>query len=644
MPQQAGIYRFGPFCLDRGAYRLLNGDVPLSLAPKVIDLLFLLVSRPSSLVTKEDILQALWPDVAVTDNAITQVVSDLRQALGDSSATPQYVQTVPRRGYRFVAAVEAVDLAPAAAARPAPSATEARARGPRTVAVMDFTNVTRDSSVDWLAAGIAETVTNDLRAIRDLAVIDRALVSEAARHASADTADPPAGIDLLVVGSYQRSGDQLRITARAVDVRTREALAHAKADGPLADVFQLQDVVVTQLSAGLQLTITPAAAARIRARETSNLDAYRAFSEGRLKLETLEAAQVPAAIKDFEKALELDPRYALAHVGLAHARFWRFQASRASNRPAVEELKAAVAHARKAVEIDAELAEAHSALAFFLASAERSAEAVAAGRLATALEPGNWRHQFRLGTAAWGTERIAALQAVVSTFPQLSYAYFGMAMVHVARGDLGLAESVLRQGITFERPGAGRAERFPGSGLHWLLGLTRLASGDVDEARREFDRELALASGGIFADEFAMDAFDGHGFALIDAGDLRGAAAMFKRALERYPEHARSWLGLAAVHARQRRHKDAAAATTRALKAIDELRTNGRNTEAAMAAAFAQVQSGRATDACATLGRLLAEAPPGFAGWTLPVEPVLASLRGEPSFRALLGTLAERAR
>jgi DNA-binding response OmpR family regulator len=93
----AAIFRFGPFSLDREAYRLVKGDTAVALPPKVLDLLFLLVSRPSALVTKDDILQALWPDVAVTDNAITQVVSDLRQALGDSSSEPTYVQTVPRR-------------------------------------------------------------------------------------------------------------------------------------------------------------------------------------------------------------------------------------------------------------------------------------------------------------------------------------------------------------------------------------------------------------------------------------------------------------------------------------------------------------------------------------------------------------------
>lgn len=635
-------YRFGPFLLDRSAYRLFKADVPIDLPPKAIDLLFLLVSRPASLVTKDDILQALWPDVAVTDNAITQVVSDLRQALGDSSATPQFVQTVPRRGYRFVATVEAhaggvTAGAASGSASPAPAA-----RATRTVAVLDFTNMTGDPAVDWLGTGIAETVTNDLRAIRELTVIDRALVSDATRRAR-ETGETPDGVDLVIVGSVQRSGEQVRITARAVDVRTREALTQAKADGALADVFQLQDALVTQLSAGLRLTVTPAAAARIRARETSNFDAYRAATEGRLKLETLDPAEVDGAVADFERALALDARYALAHVGLAHARFWRFQATRASNQPAVEELKAAVAHARRAVELDPELAEAHSALAFFLVSADRTVEAVAAGRLAVALEPGNWRHQFRLGVASWGTERLAALQTVTSTFPQLAYAYFGLAMVHVARGDLGLAENVLRQGLAFERPEDQGSARFPGSGLHWLLGLIRLASGDAPGARAEFARELSLGTRGIFAAEFAMDAFDGHGFALIAEGDLPGAAAMFTRALEQYPEHARSWLGLAATHRAAKRTKEAEKATARALKAVEQLREHGRASEAAIVEAFSQVLGNQNAEAISTLQQMLADAPPGFAGWTLPVEPFLAPLRSDPAFRKLLATLSDRA-
>ena len=92
-------YAFGPFVLDATAYQLVADGHPIGLSPKALDLLFVFAARPGELVTKDEILSALWPDVAVTDNALTQVVSEIRQALGDSPSWPRFVQTVPRRGY-----------------------------------------------------------------------------------------------------------------------------------------------------------------------------------------------------------------------------------------------------------------------------------------------------------------------------------------------------------------------------------------------------------------------------------------------------------------------------------------------------------------------------------------------------------------
>src|SRR5215831_7103148 len=112
MASPAPSVRFGPFTADPAGYRLLKGETPIPLSPKALDLLLLFAGRPGLLFTKDDILKALWPDVAVTDNALTQVVSELRQALGDDPARPRYVETVPRRGYRFVATVESTAIAP----------------------------------------------------------------------------------------------------------------------------------------------------------------------------------------------------------------------------------------------------------------------------------------------------------------------------------------------------------------------------------------------------------------------------------------------------------------------------------------------------------------------------------------------------
>src|SRR5918994_2114657 len=114
----AASYRFGPFVVDGGAYRLLRDGENVPLSPKIIDLLLFLAARPSVLVSKEELFTALWPDVAVTDNALTQAVSELRQALGDDPSKPTYVQTVARRGYRFIAPVEREQAAAATGHEP----------------------------------------------------------------------------------------------------------------------------------------------------------------------------------------------------------------------------------------------------------------------------------------------------------------------------------------------------------------------------------------------------------------------------------------------------------------------------------------------------------------------------------------------
>ena len=267
----AGIYRFGPFSLDVASYRLMRDHAPVALSPKLIDLLLYLVARPSALATKDDLLKALWPDVIVTDNALTQAVSELRQALGDDPARPQYVQTVARRGYRFIAPVEVVP--------------------------------------------------------------------------SAD-AEPPTG---------------------------------RSSSGPR------------------------------RSRETSNLDAARAFADGRLRLESLVRAEVPAAIEDFKRAIELDPSFAAAYIGLANAHFWLYESSRYRRDADARLQSLAIEGARCAVELDTGFAEAHATLAYLLASDGQTDEACAAARHAIRLDPDHWAHHFRLGNASWGEARLDAL-------------------------------------------------------------------------------------------------------------------------------------------------------------------------------------------------------------------------------------------
>jgi DNA-binding winged helix-turn-helix (wHTH) protein/tetratricopeptide (TPR) repeat protein len=623
--------------LDAAAFRLSRDGAPVTASPKVLDLLRYMLDRPSTLVTKEELFRAIWPDVIVSDNALTQAVSELRQALHDDPSKPTYVQTVARRGYRFIATVDTQ----AAAASASRSETVGEP-SPRAIAVLDFSNVTRDASVDWLTTGIAETVTNDLRSLPGLRVIDRVRVVESAKRngGALDRMAPDLGIGLAIVGSFQRAGDRLRIMARAVDVESSEVIADAKADGPETMVFDLQDRIVNEMagalgSKGRNPGRTP--------RETSSLEAYKAFTEGRVMLETLEGTSIPQAVQHFEHAIRIDPRYAQAHVGLANARFFQYELSRARNQPDGSLLATAIAHVRRAIEIDRDLAESRATLSFLLMSAGRTGEAKEEARRAVRLEPEYWGHHFRLAHTTWGDERLNALARTLELYPEFPFAHFESAMVHIARGALERAESVLREGALVQDHQADRRQRYPAKGLHWLLGLVRLAAGDVDEAAREFDREITAGAAQLYAAEFTMNACDGAGFAMLRADRPADAEKMFRGALEHYPEHARSLVGLAAALKQQGRDDDAGAALGRAGGAIAALRKGGRGGEARLAESFVLAVQDREDEAVAAVHRVLDEAEMPFTGWTIPIEPLLAPLARVPGFREALKRLADRA-
>ncbi len=617
-------YRFGPFLVDRAGYRVMRGGRALDLSPKLLDLLLLLLDRAGELVTKEDLLDTLWRDANVTENALTQAVSELRDALGDEPAAPTYIKTVARRGYRFVAAVTPL---------PEPTAPVPAEVDEDALAVLDFTNLTGETDAAWLSAGIAETVSADLAALGRFKVVDRWRVVEATRAGGAALQEVAAAlrVRLVAVGSFQRNGERLRITARIVDVTSGEAIADAKVDGALDDIFALQDQVAAQFAGELGAGAEPAA----RPRDTASLDAYRALVEGWLKVETLDVRALPAAIADFERAIALDAKYALAHTGLASAELASYEASRTENQPEWQRLERAATHARRAVELDEQLAEAYGSLAMILVGLWDTPGAIRAARKAVALEPGNWRHLFRLGHATWGEERLRAGAATLAAYPDFAFSYFQTAMVYVARGHLTEAERVLQHGTAVQDRQIARGERYPALGLHWLLGLVRLAQDDVGEALEEFEREYALAAPHrLYGREYAMYARLGRGSALVREGRPSEAAEAFGDALALYPEHPLALIAAAMTAGGSFARAEAAIAGMTASKPI----------EAALAKGALLAARGDADASAGVLTQALADAPPGFAGWQLPIQPLLREVAETPPIRAVLGRLAERAR
>ena len=493
-------YRFGDYVLDTDAYVLRRGDDTLALTGKPLDVLAYLAARPGRLVTRSELFRQFWADTNVTENVLTRVVADARRALDDPAGKPVFVETVSRRGYRFVASVEMVDTVPAGAATP-----------------------------------------------------------------------QPAGV---------------------------------------------------------------------RSVETSSLDVLRNIFDGQLKLESLSAADVDSAIARFMAAIELEPGFASGYVGLANAKFWKYESTRTRFHPDAALLAEAIQDARQAVHLAPSLDEAHATLSYVLAASARWDEARVEAQRALTLRPDFWAHHFRLGHTTWGADAISSLTRAIELYPSFVFAQFEIAIVHVARGSYDIARDVLREGIATRLRLSDGAHRFPANGLHWLLGAIALQQGDIDGALAACDAEIADAGEWLYALEFTAAAMNLAGFALLDAGDADGAAAQFRESLEMEAEQVRPHIGLAYVARAQGR--DASDALAEARHGIEELQCGGRTLEAITMTAAVKVAEQDEDGALQCLARLV-EAPAPWAGWNIDVDPLFAPLRGRAEFRRLVDAVGRRA-
>ena len=476
----AASYRFGPFVVDGGAYRLLRDGAERAAVAQ--DHRPAAVSRGAAVGAR---LEGRSVQGAVARRRGHRQRADaggVRAAAGARRRPVEARRTCrPSRGAATGSSPPSSRLRPATAA--AGAAARAAAAPPACRRSRCSTSPTSAATRAGLAV-VGHRRDGDQRSARGDAAHHRSRARSSKRSARSGATSSALRAELhrprrrRQLSARRRPPAHHRAHRRCRDRRVpgrrqgrRAARAGVRAAGP--------DRVAVRRGAGAG---RPGPAERRHYRETSSLEAYQAFTEGRVRLESLDAAVVPAAIADFERAIALDPRYAAAHVGLANARFWQYQMSRARNQPDGALLARAIDHVRRAIELERDLADAHATLSFLLVSAGRSAEALAAARRAVALEPGYWGNQFRLAHAAWGEERLQALGRAMELYPDFPFAHFEAAMVHIARGTLDRAEPVLREGTIVQdrqanlqaalsgegpalaaRPGAAGARRRRGS-------------------------------------------------------------------------------------------------------------------------------------------------------------------------------------
>jgi Tfp pilus assembly protein PilF len=331
----------------------------------------------------------------------------------------------------------------------------------------------------------------------------------------------------------------------------------------------------------------------------------------------------------FEDALQAAPDHAAAHVGMANAWVLAFESTRADSTRDLPALQHAEHHAREGCRLDPSSGDAWSTLAFVLHRNGDAREAIAAARKAVTLEPDDWRHYLRLAFVSWGQERLRAVQRAVKLCPGLALAHWFAATVYVARQAFDAAIEHLRAGCAAQDRQPKGTGRFGAVGLHWLHGLVLAARGASDEALEQFARELALRDEDhVYARECAANTWYACGALHLRQGRHDEAAAAFHEALMHVPGHAMAAVGIMAVSAAPE---------------VQLRRQDAQTVDAAMAKAVMLALERKHSEAAGVCGDALAHADPGSAGWLLPVEPLLYPTARPETWAQTLAILHDRA-
>jgi len=358
------LYRFGDFSLDANQKVLLREGKPVLLAPKVLETLLILVQNGGRIIEKEDLMTRLWPDTYVEESNLTYTIVQLRKTLGDDARHPRYVETIPKRGYRFIVEVEE-----------APS-------DMGSIAVLPFVDMSPERDQEYFCEGLADELINSLASLPNLHVASR---TSSFRFKSTTLDIREVGkrlnVNTVLEGSVRKSGNNFRITAQLVSAIDGYQLWSGKYDRKLEDIFAVQEDIAQNTVRALRVVLNDQRA--IQKVRTTSIEAYECYLRGRQLFYQMRRRSLESARQLYLKAIEMDDHFGAAYAGIADCSSFLYMDWGGLESDLVDADQAS----SKAVEIDPGSSQGHASKGIVLALSGRYLEAEREFETALQLNP-----------------------------------------------------------------------------------------------------------------------------------------------------------------------------------------------------------------------------------------------------------------
>jgi TolB-like protein/Tfp pilus assembly protein PilF len=350
----SGQFEFGAYRLDAQSRMLFREGVHVALPPKVAELLVALVQAAGRVLTREELLRRLWPDTVVEEGSLTSHISLLRKALGERPKVQDFIETIPKRGYRFVASVKRLA-----------SGAHDSAVDRTMLVVLPFENLTAGERYDYFSEGLTEEMITELARLSPerLGVIARTSAMQF-KSTTKNIAQigSELGVSHVLEGSVRRAGERVRVTAQLIRVSDQSHLWAQSYERGLHDVLEVQAEVARAVAREIQIKLTPHEQRRLDGDKTRSINsqAHELYLRGRHFWYRRTEEGIRKSIECFEEALQYDPSFAAAYDGISDAH--TMLACRGMT-PALESFHKAKAAARHAVRLQPELGEGYASLA-----------------------------------------------------------------------------------------------------------------------------------------------------------------------------------------------------------------------------------------------------------------------------------------